>query len=366
MMQEHSIKLNLNLPEKDVSREMDVFYNPVMISNRNISILVLKSWPQDHLRIADPLAGSGIRSLRFLQELPAKKIEHITVNDANELFPNEWKKNIQLNSIKTKKVVVTNEEASLFLLKQEGFDYIDIDPYGSPNPFLAAAVARLSREGILAVTATDTAALTGTYPKVTQRKYWATSLKNYQMHEIGLRILIRRVQLQGVQFDKALMPILSYHKDHYFRIYFRVEKGKEKCDVLLKQMRYFLFCRACLRFTTSMFNCEHCVCGKDLEFAGPLWAGDIFDKKLIKTMVKMNTFPEEESLLRLLHEESENQTAGFYDLHTLARLYKDTPPRQDRFLSLVKGTRTHFSPTGFKTKTPYEELKKAFTEANEK
>ena len=37
------------------------------------------------------------------------------------------------------------------------FDYIDIDPFGSPNPFLAAAIGRITRNGIVAVTATDTA-----------------------------------------------------------------------------------------------------------------------------------------------------------------------------------------------------------------
>ncbi|MCU0373510.1 MAG: ATP-binding protein, partial [Ignavibacteria bacterium] len=51
-----------------------------------------------------------------------------------------------------------------------GFDYIDIDPFGSPCPFLDAAIKRLSRGGILAVTATDTSALAGK-SAVTEREF---------------------------------------------------------------------------------------------------------------------------------------------------------------------------------------------------
>src|SRR3989344_5707896 len=201
---EGSCKIKVELPPKDVHAQMEVFYNPVMASNRNI---------------ASPLAGSGIRELRFLKELKQGKVQTIFANDLKENFPKVMAENMKLNNVAKKlkdKIIVHNDDANLFLLNQVKhcidekfcgyFDYIDIDPFGSPNPFLASAVARITREGIIAVTATDTAALTGTYPKVTKRKYWARAIRNYMMHEIGLRILIRKVQLQGVQFDKALIP----------------------------------------------------------------------------------------------------------------------------------------------------------------
>ena len=339
---------------------MDVFYNPLMISNRNISILLLNSIPHTQINIADPLAGSGIRSLRFLKELKKDKIGKISLNDANKNFPATFNRHLKLNKISKKNLIISNEDASLFLLHQIGFDYIDIDPFGSPNPFLAAAVARISREGILAVTATDTAALTGTYPKVTIRKYWATSMKNYLMHEVGLRILIRKVQLQGVQFDKALIPILSYHKDHYFRIYFQNIKGKENCDVLLKQHHYFLFCPNCLRFKTSPFNKEKCSCEKEFYFAGPLWVGDLSDQKLITQMAKQNPFPEEQKFLDTLATEAAVNTVGFYDLHELARKYKQNPPRMEAALKKLNAVRTHFSFTGIKTKKSFKGVVKLY------
>ncbi len=329
---------------------MEVFYNPVMVSNRNLSVLLLNSIKNNHLEIADPLAGSGIRALRFLQELNPNKVNSISVNDAKENFLDTFQKNLQLNSCGPNKVSIHNEDASMFLLHQTGFDYIEIDPFGSPNPFISAAVARISRGGIIAVTATDTAALTGTYPQVTKRKYWANSLKNYLMHEIGLRILIRKVQLQGIQFDKALIPILSYSKDHYFRVYFRNEKGKEKCDEVVKQHQYFLFCNNCLNFKTSVYNNEICACKNKFVFAGQLWAGNLQEEELLKKMVEHNPFPEEQKLLELLLGEAKFPQVGFYDLHEIARKLKVDPPKMETALRKLKGVRTHFSMTGVRSK----------------
>ncbi len=363
LLTEGSCKIKVELPPKDVHAQMEVFYNPVMKSNRNIAILLLNSVENEKMNIASPLAGSGIRELRFLQELKPGKIEHIFVNDIKENFPKVIEENLTLNKLKKDKLIVHNEDANLFLLNQVKhhiddsfcgyFDYMDIDPFGSPNPFLASAVARITRNGIIAVTATDTAALTGTYPKVTKRKYWAKAVRNYMMHEIGLRILIRKVQLQGVQFDKALIPILAYHKDHYFRIYFRSVKGKEKCDQLLKEHKYLLFNPKTLKFKTSDFNQE-----KGFEYFGPLWTGKLSDKKLIAKMKKENPFPEEQKFLDLLYQESKLDIVGFYDLHVIAKKYGVETTKLEPVLKKVKGVRTQFSGTGIKTKKGIKEIVK--------
>lgn len=381
MIIEHSCKIKIELPAKDVHAKMEVFYNPVMASNRNIAILLLNSVENENMNLASPLAGSGIRELRFLKELKAGKIKRIFVNDIKENFPKVFADHLKLNKHAKQKITAGNEDANLFLLNQVKhcipgefcgyFDYIDLDPFGSPNPFLAAAVARITRNGIIAVTATDTAALTGTYPKVTKRKYWARNVRNYMMHEIGLRILIRKAQLQGAQFDKALVPVVAYHKDHYFRIYFRCVKGakksgisgthknkiflsgKEKCDELLKQHQYLLFNPTTLEFKASEFNYE-----KGFDYFGPLWTGRLLDAKLIAKMSKENPFPEEQKFLDLLKEEAKKDVAGYYDLHVIAKKYGLETTKIEPVLKKVKGSRTHFSPTGIKTKKGIKEVVK--------
>ncbi len=348
---EHSTKIRATLPKGDVNSRMEVFYNPLMVSNRNISITLLNSLTNKNMKITLPLAGSGIRGIRFLQELKKDKMEVLFVNDKKENFQKTFTDNLELNKLNPTSAQIHTEDANMFLLNQAGFDYIDLDPFGTPNPFLASAVARISRKGILAITATDTAALSGTYPKSTQRKYWSKSLKCHLMHEIGLRILIRKVQLQGVQFEKALVPIVSYHKDHYFRIYFLASKGKELCDVILNQHQYLLYCPGCSASKVSKYNIGTCsYCKKKYDYAGPMWVGDLLDSKLVKKMAKQNKFPEEQKFLDLLAEESTKPLVGFYDLHVLAKKHKLKAVKNEIVLDVVKGTRTHFSTVGIRSK----------------
>tara|TARA_Y100000310_G_scaffold89923_1_gene87144 strand:+ start:94396 stop:95490 length:1095 start_codon:yes stop_codon:yes gene_type:complete len=356
VFEEHSAKIKASLPVKDVNKKMSVFFNPIMVSNRNTSISLLNSVENTGMNIALPLSGSGIRGLRFLQELNKGKITNLFVNDNKEGFVDVFKDNLKLNKIK-QKVQVHNQDANLFLLNQTEnkkkpanfcgyFDYIDIDPFGTPNPFLSAAISRICRNGILAVTATDTSALSGTYEKVTRRKYWATPLRNYMMHEVGLRILIRKVQLLAVQFDKALTPVLAYHKDHYFRIYFRSATGKTKSDKILDQHKYLLFDHKKLDFRSSKYDIG----------VGPLWTGKLFDRKLLSKMLKENQFPEEEKFLKGLYNESKIDMLGFYDLHALAKKYKKEPPRMEIALKKLEGVKTHFSKQGIKTKKNIKEI----------
>src|SRR3989338_1131815 len=80
IVNEGSAKLKIPKAEK-ISKEMVVFYNPAMILNRDISVLLLDSINKKNLQIADPLAATGIRSIRFLRELGKNKIKKIYIND---------------------------------------------------------------------------------------------------------------------------------------------------------------------------------------------------------------------------------------------------------------------------------------------
>ncbi|MBI2138020.1 hypothetical protein HYU13_00370 [Candidatus Woesearchaeota archaeon] len=320
-----------------VTRSMPVFYNPVMKLNRDISVLLLRAIPQKGMRIADPLAGSGIRSIRFLKELPKEKVRLLAINDYDARSFKAIRENLSMNkiSLKSKKIKISKMDANLFLLSSFGFDYIDIDPFGTPNPFLDAAVRRLSREGILAATATDTAALAGTSPKACLRKYWAAPLRNELKHEIGIRILIRKAQLIGAQYEKALLPVFSYAKEHYMRIFFSCTKGKERVDEVLKQ---------------------HGMMGA----GGPLWRGKLWDSNLVKKMCSLNKDEEAGKLLGIILGESKVPASGFIETHqSMERGRQRSVPQMDAIIrELIKrghpAARTHFSPTGIRTTMPKE------------
>ena len=342
-------KAKVKVPvEKKVSKKLPVFYNPDMEFNRSVSVALLNSIGLKDLRMALPLAGSGVRGIRFLKELKKGIVESVDFNDYNPEALKLIENNILLNNIKDK-FSLFSKDANLFLLESSGYDYIDIDPFGSPNFLLNSSAIRISRGGILAVTATDTGALAGSFMNAGRRKYWAKPMKNSMMHEIALRILIRKCQLMAGQFEKALIPIYGHATLHYDRVYFRVEKGRQKVDALFREHKYFLYCPKCLERQVSEFNNMQCSCGGAFDYAGPLWVGPIWDSKLAGK-IKLNRITDE------IAAESKIETVGFYDIHDIGRVYKIEIPKMDVLLSKIKGTRTHFSPYGIRTKLKLKEI----------
>jgi len=359
-------KASIKIPiEKKVSKELPVFYNPIMKSNRDISILLLNSINKNNLQIALPLSASGIRGIRFLLELKKSKIKNISFNDLNTEAYKLIKQNLKLNKLtKKSKINIHNKDANDFLLSSKGFDYIDIDPFGDPSDFLDSSIKRLAREGISAVTATDTGCMSGTFPKPCLRKYWSKPLKNEFMHETGLRILIRKVQLISSQFDKALTPIFSYSKEHYFRTFLLCEKGKQKVDNIMNQHGYIIYCKNCLHKepVKDIFNNVKCpVCKKELNYAGPLWLGSLGDIKLAKVMKKLNKQEELKQFLDNISKELLIGQIGFYNIHKICKHYKiDLIPKKEELIKAIRKTNkcseTHFDTLGLRSDIDLKDL----------
>src|SRR3990167_7119977 len=97
LMQEGMAKLKVPVV-KIVSKQMPVFYNPVMKFNRDVTVLLLNTIDKWNMNIADPLAGSGVRSVRLLLELKTGKISSLGVNDhssnaCSKIKPFEFSRN---------------------------------------------------------------------------------------------------------------------------------------------------------------------------------------------------------------------------------------------------------------------------------
>lgn len=358
-------EVKLSIPEaKKVSAKMPIFYNPEMRLNRDIAVLLLSSVAPNKLQIADVLAGSGVRAARFLVELPKNKIKNVAVNDANQRFRLQIAKLVKQNYLPKRKINVHNTDANFFLLSSAGFDYIDIDPFGSPNNYLDSAIKRLSRRGILAVTATDTSALAGSHENACKRKYWAVPLRNELMHEVGIRILARKVQLVGAQFEKALVPIFCHSTLHYLRVYFQCVKGKRSVDAVLKQHLFLLFCKNCRASFVSRANLGACEnCGAKMIFAGPLWAGKVWDSNLTKKMLKLARNDDAKNLLKTILDESMMDNVGFYSISRICKKLKLVMPKKNDLIDNIKkmlyaASSTHFAGDGIRTNIPYQKLKR--------
>ena len=67
---------------------------------------------------------------------------------------------------------------------RQRFSIIDLDPYGSPSPFLDAAVQSLTEGGLLMITCTDMAVLCGNHSETCHAKYGSVCLKSKCCHEM--------------------------------------------------------------------------------------------------------------------------------------------------------------------------------------
>ena len=383
-MDEYKIKqieeglTKIEFPEFDkVSSDAPVFYNPHMELNRDLSILAIQVFQKQENRnidICDLFGGSGIRGIRYKNEIDG--VENVAINDISELANEYEKHNIELNNLDD--IEVYQHDASMFLRMKRGeFDVIDIDPFGTPSPFLDSAGYCSRRNSLLCVTATDTSALCGTYKEPCIRKYNAKPYKSEYCHENGIRILAGFVALTLAKYSKCIDIKMSHSTEHYMRLYIKIEKGSKKSDETLKNIGYISHCRNCLHRQTKKGLAsaieENCpVCGEKLVHAGPLWLGNIQDKEFIQKMIdesenkKINTKKQALKLLNsCLHEA--DAPATFFDIHSICKSLKISAPKLDLIFDELKNKgfiaiKTHYNPLGIKTDANILDLQKVLFE----
>ncbi|MEJ5338575.1 MAG: tRNA (guanine(26)-N(2))-dimethyltransferase [Aquificaceae bacterium] len=362
MIREGRVFLDLELPEV-ISSEMGVFYNPHMRENRDISLLMLLCLPQEELLVCDPMGASGVRLMRFLLE--TDRVKKAVYNDISQEAVNFFKGMLQRHAIPEEQVEVHQEDACLLLRRLRNCHYVDIDPFGSPVPFLESGILPVARHGMLAVTATDTSVLSGTYPETCMRRYGSRPLLSAEFyHEVGVRILIKKVLEEGAKMDYALRPVFSYSYRHYFRIFFIKDIGPRRTDSLFRKIGFLLYCPKCLYrdgagLDSIGHQCPHC--GGSLLLAGPLWLGELWDRELVHRLWeirgRVDISDSTNRLLDRIRRECECDTLGFYTISSLCRAFRiGQSPSIERFLEVFKGVRTHFTPEGFRTRLSHREV----------
>jgi tRNA (guanine26-N2/guanine27-N2)-dimethyltransferase len=352
------------IKEGQVTIEMgeDVFYNPRMELNRDISVACLSCLPGVKTYV-DAMSASGIRGIRMKKELP-RDID-VTVNDwdagAYELIG----QNASLNGVD---VNVSNRGANT-LLSCTQFDFVDLDPFGTPAPYIDSTCR--SAKVAMGVTATDTAPLCGAHLRAGIRRYAARPLKTPYYPEVGLRTLLGKVAREEVKYDKAVRPLLCHATEHYVRLYLEVQHGVAYADLMVDQLGFLLHCPTChyhdLRPGTAISVPDRCpVCGSRASVGGPLWLGPTKDDDFVSSVsasVAAGTFGKKKRALRLLELiQGEIDVPMFYDQHVLCRDMKATPTSITVLIDALQGqgfraSRTHYSGVGFKTDAPINDIR---------
>lgn len=240
----------------------DVFYNPVQEFNRDLSIAVLNTYSSLHqnkkLNILEALAASGIRSMRYALEI--ENCSQVVANDFDSHAVELININARLNNV-TDKVRANCDDAIVFMNKmtknnfknldkseQIQFDCIDLDPYGSPAPFLDASLRAIKNDGILLVTATDAGVLCGNGADACYTKYGAVSHRTPSCHELALRILLQSINSHAIRYSKYITPLISLSIDFYFRLFLVVNEGQMRAKESIKNIGFYFLCNGCHSF----------------------------------------------------------------------------------------------------------------------
>jgi tRNA (guanine26-N2/guanine27-N2)-dimethyltransferase len=361
-------RVKLLLPSRSILGEearKAVFYNPFMSFSRDLSICVLKAYAnvtgRRGLRVAEPLTASGVRGIRYAKEID--EVDEVILSDVNPVAVRIARINALLNQVHRKVVVKLSNANSLlsrYDVKGKRFDFVDIDPFGSPVPYVDSAIRSTVIGGMIALTATDMPPLCGVYPHVALRRYGGLSLRTEYCHELAVRLVLGLLCRESGKYELSIKPLIAHSTRHYIRVFAQLVPSKEGSE----NIGLIYHCHNCLRrrvvkledVTSTKSSCEKC--GSSMKIAGPLWIGPIFDKTFCEEVVKaassldLPNKKELEKVLRLIKSEADGPPT-FYTIDALSHKYKLRQPKMRELIErlLSQGfcvSLTHFNPKGFR------------------
>ncbi|MFX1268604.1 MAG: tRNA (guanine(10)-N(2))-dimethyltransferase [Promethearchaeota archaeon] len=397
LQKESSVDFYIYNSDKDKipSKSMDVFYNKKMEINRDITnssiITYNELFNPESLMIVDSMAASGIGAIRLLKE--CKNIKKLYINDLNPLAIKLIRKNLELNNINSSHIEVTNEDSNLLCLKlaqqiklnlkkiSKRPNVIIIDPFGTPSHFVDSALKLIQKEnGLLCITATDTAVLFGVRKEACFRKYMSKPLHNEYCKETGARILLHFISKIANINNLGINPLLTFYSTHFIKIFAHTYKNKDKIHTNFSNYGYIIHCNNCgyrSVYTNNIVKihnqCPSCKETKITEYAGPLWIEKIHDKEFIKRVLFHNsnsnyfTKKKVNKILSLISNEID-MPISYYNIHLLCeRLKLSQIPKIDLIIEQIKriggqASRTHFDFLSIKTDIGINELQKILIE----
>lgn len=296
-----------------IKGEDPVFYNPAMSRSRTRSVLLMQYAIENKLLgngpiyAVDGLAATGLRARRWLNELPKESAEriHATIIDMNQYaldlalkthdeFPPDHSEG-ELKAI--------NGDLRSAILNQ-GWHWVDIDPYGSPTPFLDTAIQSMARKGIIEVSATDTAALTGSSKNPLLRRYGARVRNDGLAHDSALRVLLATVGRVASKHERRIEPLISIWDSHHLRVSMRVIRSIEGANKIEESLGWRVYSptheevlasiKSGLHTETSLdilpMDCflplHYPIKRDDERVSGPMWIKNMGKKEVLAFMTE--------------------------------------------------------------------------------
>ncbi|MFX1338174.1 MAG: tRNA (guanine(10)-N(2))-dimethyltransferase [Promethearchaeota archaeon] len=399
MIRESTAEIYVHNSDKDSipSKSMNVFYNKKMEINRDISNLAIMAYNElynpDKLIIIDSMAGTGIGSIRMIKE--CQNIQKIYINDINPLAVELIHKNISINNLNNSqiRIIISRKDANFLFSKiaQKNRmnseiiikkpNIISIDPFGTPNLYLDSAFKAIQRvNGLMCVTATDTAVLFGIKPTSCIRKYMSKPLHTEYCKEVGARILIYLISRMANINGMGIFPLLTFYANHFIRVFCLTLKNKHKISNSFENYGYIVHCRNC-NYRKAFKNnplqflqeCPSCNTIEKMDYTGPLWVDQMHDKIFINKLIDLNEncgYYNKKRIHKLLKLASDeiNMPISYYNLHKLCqKLNLPYVPKIGEIIQIIKKkgykvSRTHFDYLSIKTNMDLKSLKNCLLE----
>ncbi|KAL2208989.1 TRM-domain-containing protein [Sarocladium strictum] len=395
---------------------------------------------QEHkppFKILDALSASGLRALRYGHELPF--VTSITANDLSPTAAESIRKNVAHNGLED--IIKVSEGDAMGVMyraiaddmsnrdgrgnpsKENKFDVIDLDPYGSAAPFFDAAVQAVRDDGgLLAVTCTDSALWAGhCYTEKAFALYGGIPAKGLHSHESGLRLILHAIGSSAARYGLHIEPLMSLSIDYYTKLFIKVTKSPAAVKFHGSKTMMVYTCDAgCTSWVTQPLlkaklseskkgnvtfykhgmatgptadrSCEHC--GSRMHLSGPMYGGLIHSREFVERLLKKlpendsstyETLPRLEGMLNNILEEfldvdeaekpkskdaavaAIDETPFFIMPARVASVLSSPTPPEDhirgalRHLGYQVGT-SHCRPGSIKTNAPWSSIWWVFVE----
>ncbi|GAB5592984.1 RNA methyltransferase tRNA(m5U54)methyltransferase [Umbelopsis nana] len=405
----------------------EVFYNPVQEFNRDMSIAAITTWSEIYFQekqerierkkankakraaesaaqapadeelhpsltkkdftILEALAATGLRSVRYAKEIP--NVKTIVANDLLEDAVLSIKRNTKYNEISEDLLQANQGDAMAVMYNarsaKEKYDVIDLDPYGTAAPFIDGAVQAVANGGLICITCTDLAVLTGSmYPETCFSKYGGMPLRGMYCHEMALRLVLSTLQTSAARYGRYIEPLASCSIDFYVRLFVRVYDSPAQVKKCASKIGMVYNCTGCNAYTTQSLaklqikdngasryssgtgpvvnnHCENC--DQIHRIGGPTWIAPIHNKDFVTKMLdhvkaneeKFGTSERMKGMLTVINEELDDP---FY--WTLGNLCGTLHCNSIKMVDLCsailnagyKFSSSHCSPEAVKTNAP--------------
>ncbi|KAK1988914.1 N2,N2-dimethylguanosine tRNA methyltransferase [Colletotrichum cereale] len=278
--------------------------------------------------VLDALSASGLRALRYSHELPF--VTSVTANDLTKSAIESIKLNTKHNGLEDM-IQMSHDDAIAHMYrriaddltnrdrfgnpsKENKYDAIDLDPYGTAAPFLDAAVQAVRDDGgLLAVTCTDGSHWAGhCYAEKCFSLYGGAPVKGLHSHEVGIRLILHALTTTAAKYGLTIEPQLSLSIDFYCRVFVKVRKSRDAVNYQGGKTMIMYNCPGCSAWETQPMvrtrpapkkkegyfykhglsqgpptdsHCKHC--GSSMHIAGPMYSGPLHNPDFIQGILDL-------------------------------------------------------------------------------